>query len=154
MAVRHTQNKPRLYLIPQVWQQLEESRHSIERDEVREALYTWWWHGVEPVADFWEDFAVSDVWADTLVCVTRVAEFGATKYADHNWLEGPHFRYSQLAGSMLRHRIAHMKAQVGAGEYVDAESGLPHLWHEAWGVYAIHTYIKFGLGVDDRPKIK
>ena len=55
--------------------------------------------------------------------VVDVLTFGALKYAPNNWrgVSDPQQRYTAAA---MRHLAAYRK-----GEYIDAESGLPHLAH-------------------------
>lgn len=60
--------------------------------------------------------------ADALTGVAQVLTFGAQKYTAHNWREG--ISNSRLVAAMLRHLFAIMR-----GEYVDPESGLPHIDH-------------------------
>ena len=60
--------------------------------------------------------------ADALEGVAKVLTFGATKYAAHNWREG--ISNSRLIAALLRHLFAIMR-----GEYIDPESGLPHIDH-------------------------
>jgi len=54
--------------------------------------------------------------------LTRVLQFGARKYASHNWRGG--ISYSRLIAALLRHTFAILR-----GEYIDPESGLPHVDH-------------------------
>lgn len=54
--------------------------------------------------------------------LAAVLTFGAQKYAAHNWRGGLH--YSRLVASLLRHMGA-----IQRGEYIDPESGLPHIDH-------------------------
>lgn len=51
-----------------------------------------------------------------------VLAFGARKYAAHNWRGG--ISWSRLLAALLRHTFAIIR-----GEYVDPESGLPHIDH-------------------------
>lgn len=54
--------------------------------------------------------------------LAAVLTFGAQKYAAHNWREG--ISNSRLVAALLRHTFAILR-----GEYVDQESGLPHIDH-------------------------
>ena len=54
--------------------------------------------------------------------LAKVLTFGAKKYAAHNWRKG--IANTRLIAAMLRHLFAIMR-----GEYVDPESGLPHIDH-------------------------
>jgi hypothetical protein len=54
--------------------------------------------------------------------IAAVLAFGAKKYAAHNWRGG--ISYSRLIAALLRHTFAILR-----GEYVDPESGLPHIDH-------------------------
>ena len=58
---------------------------------------------------------------DALEDVTRVVEYGANKYQEHNWTKLAPIR---LLDAALRHLFAHCR-----GEETDPESGLPHLAH-------------------------
>lgn len=54
--------------------------------------------------------------------LAAVLTFGAQKYAAHNWREG--ISNSRLIAALLRHTFSILR-----GEYVDPESGLPHIDH-------------------------
>lgn len=61
-------------------------------------------------------------------CIARVREYGVKKYGDSdNWKRVEMERYVDAA---YRHLIAYIKNPGG----IDAESGLPHLWHLACNV--------------------
>jgi hypothetical protein len=59
---------------------------------------------------------------DAIEGLTRVLQFGAKKYAAHNWRGG--ISYSRLIAALLRHTFAILR-----GSYIDEESGLPHVDH-------------------------
>lgn len=57
-----------------------------------------------------------------LLEVAKVLDFGAQKYAAHNWRKG--MRISRLYDAALRHMFA-----IIDGELIDPESGLHHAAH-------------------------
>lgn len=59
---------------------------------------------------------------DALLPMVEVLEFGAQKYADHNWKKG--LPTIEICESMMRHLTAYMR-----GEDIDSESGKPHVGH-------------------------
>lgn len=61
---------------------------------------------------------------------TRVAEFGAKKYAPWNWSKG--IARVQLCCSLLRHTFAYIR-----GEDRDSDSGLLHTDHILWNAAAL-----------------
>ena len=69
--------------------------------------------------------------ADSLWDVGSVGTFGAKKYTDNGWKEVPDAK-SRYLDAMYRHLLKHEK-----GEFLDADSGLPHLAHAAWNVLAV-----------------
>lgn len=52
----------------------------------------------------------------------EVLRFGAEKYESYNWAKG--IKYSRVFSALQRHLWA-----FWAGENLDQETGLPHLWH-------------------------
>ncbi len=54
--------------------------------------------------------------------LAAVLQFGAKKYAAHNWRGG--IAWSRLLAALLRHVFAILR-----GEIIDPESGLPHIDH-------------------------
>jgi len=72
---------------------------------------------------------VFDAMALALLEVCKVATMGATKYSDNGWYTVPNGinRY-RAAGD--RHRL------YRARTFLDPESKLPHLAHQAWNVLA------------------
>lgn len=69
--------------------------------------------------------------------INKVLEFGAQKYAAHNWCTGSGFKYSRVLNSLLRHVFAFMR-----GEDCDPESGLSHMAHAGCNVLFILYYLK------------
>lgn len=59
---------------------------------------------------------------DAIMAIAAVFTYGAMKYEDWNWAKG--MRDGRIDAAYERHR-----ARYNLGEELDAESGLPHLWH-------------------------
>lgn len=70
---------------------------------------------------------------------------GAEKYEDRNWERG--YRYGLSFGAMQRHLWAFWN-----GEYIDPESGLPHLAHAAWHCMTLMQFSEEHIGTDDRSR--
>jgi len=70
--------------------------------------------------------------------INRVLEFGAKKYAAHNWKTGDGFKYTRVLNSLLRHIFAWSR-----GEDRDPESGLSHLAHAGCNVIFLLYYSKY-----------
>ena len=72
---------------------------------------------------------------EALEGVVKILTFGAQKYAPYNWKKvRPIYRYY---GALLRHLEA-----VRRGEWVDQESGLPHLDHAMCNVVFLREILK------------
>lgn len=69
---------------------------------------------------------------------SRVAEFGARKYAPWNWSLG--LKRVQLCGSLLRHVFAYIR-----GQDRDPESGLLHTDHILWNAAALSHNVHWNL---------
>ncbi|MFG1395880.1 dATP/dGTP diphosphohydrolase domain-containing protein [Roseixanthobacter pseudopolyaromaticivorans] len=107
----------------------------------------------EPVADH----AGGGVKADTgkppvgliprsaLLAEARVLDFGAKKYARHNWRKG--MLWSRLGDAALRHLLAWLD-----GEDIDPETSESHLAHLRACSGFLIEYQERGLGEDDRFK--
>lgn len=65
-----------------------------------------------------------------LMAVAEVGTFGANKYSRDGWLSVPNGE-QRYAAAQDRHRFLRC-----SGEYVDSDSQLPHLYHEAWNALA------------------
>jgi hypothetical protein len=77
--------------------------------------------------------------------IARVLDFGAQKYAAHNWRGG--IAYSRLVAAALRHLHA-----FNDGEDADPESGLSHLAHLGCCVMFLLNMQKTRPDLDDRHK--
>jgi hypothetical protein len=77
--------------------------------------------------------------------IAEVFDFGAKKYARHNWRNG--FNYSRLIAAAERHLDA-----FNDGEDLDPESGKPHLAHLGCCVLMLLESTIKGYGTDDRYK--
>lgn len=83
---------------------------------------------------------------DALAEVGKVYNFGASKYAAHNYRRG--YDFSLSIAALYRHVNA-----FNAGEDLDPESGLPHLAHAAFHCFAVLQIQKdYGDQFDDRYK--
>lgn len=79
---------------------------------------------------------------DLIEWVAKVYTFGATKYKAYSWqhigkTEDGTNEFQRYKAALLRHLVAHEK-----GEFLDPESGLPHLAHVLWNAIAM---LYFGL---------
>lgn len=83
--------------------------------------------------------------AEFLEGVARVLTFGAVKYAAHNWRGG--ISWSRLIGASFRHLTAILK-----GEWLDEESGLPHVHHLGCCVMFLSWMGLHRRDLDDRYK--
>jgi len=81
--------------------------------------------------------------AYSLEMLARTYEFGTRKYEENDWRKG--VRWGRTWGSIMRHLYDFWK-----GEDLDPESGLPHLAHAVWQIFALMFYSRYGVGTDDR----
>lgn len=82
---------------------------------------------------------------DPLIAAAKVFAFGAGKYGDRNWESG--LAYGRLYGAIQRHLLAWW-----SGEYLDPESGLPHLSHALCTMLMLaDTADELDGALDDRP---
>lgn len=70
--------------------------------------------------------------------INKVLEFGAKKYAAHNWTQGDGFRYTRVLNSLFRHLFAWAR-----GEDCDPESGLSHLSHAGCNIIFLIYYNRY-----------
>lgn len=75
--------------------------------------------------------------------VAKVLGFGADKYNAHNWRNG--IKYSRLISAAYRHLGA-----INRGEDIDAESGLPHVYHLGCNVMFLSAMMGHRPDMDDR----
>ena len=75
--------------------------------------------------------------------LNRVNEFGAAKYGDRNWMQG--LPYSRWYDAAQRHLMA-----FWSGEDKDPESGLHHLAHAAFSLFALQWQQAEKPELDDR----
>ena len=73
----------------------------------------------------------------------RVYEFGAAKYGDRNWMQG--LPYSRWYDAAQRHLMA-----FWGGEDKDPESGLHHVAHAAFSLFALQWQQAEKPELDDR----
>lgn len=74
---------------------------------------------------------------EALEGMVNVLEFGAKKYARHNWQEGGGFEWTRTLAACLRHIFAFMR-----GEDNDPESGLSHISHAQCNLLFIAYYVR------------
>ena len=70
---------------------------------------------------------------------------GSVKYGEHNWRHG--MDWSRVYGAAQRHMLA-----FWGGDDIDAESGMPHLWHALTNLAFLVSYQAMSVGRDDRWK--
>lgn len=79
----------------------------------------------------------------SLKAVAKVYGYGCKVYSANNWRRGYDWSLSQAA--LLRHYFA-----FADGEMNDPESGLPHLAHAAFHIFALLEYSQTHPELDDR----
>lgn len=82
---------------------------------------------------------------DALEDMVKVLEFGAKKYADHNWNKG--LLTTETVESLMRHLVAYLNGQDD-----DSESGLPHAGHILCNAMFLAYTMKFKKEFDNRYK--
>lgn len=75
-----------------------------------------------------------------------VMNYGATKYADHNWRKG--ISWSRLLSACLRHTFAYI-----GGENTDPETGISHLAHAACCLMFLLEFEETHPELDNRFKL-
>jgi hypothetical protein len=81
--------------------------------------------------------------AVALLELAKVGGMGEEKYSRFNYLKG--YAWSLSIDALYRHLLAFQ-----SGEDNDEESGLPHVAHAAWHALCLTSFVKRGLGSDDR----
>lgn len=84
---------------------------------------------------------------DALTEIAKVYDFGAKKYAPHNWAKGLKWDEGCKA-SLLRHL-----SDWSVGVELDEESQLNHDLHIAWNAITLVAMRIRQIGEDDRHKI-
>lgn len=79
--------------------------------------------------------------------MVRVLEFGAAKYAAHNWKKG--LKITEVIDSLMRHLTA-----LNDGEDNDPESGLPHIGHIQCNAMFLAFMLKNRPDLDERHKVE
>lgn len=86
-------------------------------------------------------------WGEPFKDLARVLAFGAKKYAPDNWRKGiPRVR---VLAAALRHVSA-----AEEGEWLDEETGLPHLAHALCELMFLYRYVVDGLDLPDDRFVK
>ncbi len=75
--------------------------------------------------------------------VAAVYGFGASKYSDRNWQKG--YSWTLSYDALGRHINS-----FWSGEFLDPESGLPHLAHAIFHCLALMYFYNNKVGTDDR----
>ena len=81
--------------------------------------------------------------------INKVLEFGAKKYAAHNWTQGEGFRYTRVLNSLFRHLFAWSR-----GEDLDPESGLSHLAHAGCNIVFLIYYNRYKARYNNDDRFK
>lgn len=82
---------------------------------------------------------------DAIKEIALVYNFGAKKYAAHNWRKG--YEWSKSYDALIRHVTSWWE-----GEDVDPESGLSHLAHAGFHIFTLLIFKKVFPDFDDRYK--
>jgi len=80
---------------------------------------------------------------DALEQVVKIYTVGVGKYGERNWEVG--IKYSRIIGAIFRHFTAWCM-----GQNTDSETGLSHLAHATWGLFALMWYQQHKPEMDDR----
>jgi len=88
---------------------------------------------------------INEVPTSLMYAVAKVFEFGASKYAKHNWRKG--MAWSTVYDCLQRHITSFWD-----GEDCDEESQLNHLYHAAANIAILIEYLETHKDKDDRYK--
>lgn len=92
------------------------------------------------------DFALTPDSPRVIEEAARVFDYGRAKYAAWNWSKG--MKWSVPLACAARH----LRKIIEEGEWLDAESGLPHRGHFACNVFMLLTFMRTYPEGDDRPR--
>ena len=87
---------------------------------------------------------------DAVDRIVLVLNFGAKKYADHNWAKG--IKYGRVFAACVRHLWCWWMSRVRGEDGTDPETGYSHLAHAGCCLLFLLAYETRGMGeFDDRP---
>jgi len=89
---------------------------------------------------------VDQIPPEVLMALGNVYSYGEKKYSRGNWLRGTNWH--EFYGSALRHMFRFWR-----GEWLDDESGLPHLAHAIWNLSTLFVYHQHKIGKDTRDAV-
>lgn len=81
---------------------------------------------------------------DAIGEIVKVLDFGAKKYAPHNWAKG--MDWNRPFDALMRHLVAWW-----GGQAKDPETGISHLAHAGCNILFLIAYELRGIGTDNRP---
>lgn len=145
-GARYNQNKPALDLIPL---NILAEFYKMDLPEVKkEDYYMLMFHALgdfqlrqRGVESLWDMLRIT---GDEWEACARVFDYGKRKYAAWNWSKG--MPWSVPIGCIARHLRA-----MRLGEFVDPESGLPHIGHVFCNIVMLLVYTCSYPEGDDRP---
>ena len=79
---------------------------------------------------------IDPIWMEGL---GKVLHYGIQKYGIENEGSWKHSDEQQYIGALYRHMLEHQK-----GNLIDPESGLPHIEHAMFNIYAVAWHYYYG----------